>query len=121
MSKLSDSVNSDLGNGSFSLEIPHAEHVDRRIVEICASSLCEFDRINRPLTQEMFTFLDMRAMLVPDAVLVPTFVFGGVGAPPLRAILLDVCMYVCHRGHYEGLSRCRLVGSCVLLGEDFFK
>ena len=23
-------------------------------------------------------------------------------------------------GHYEGLSRCRLVGSCVLPGEDFF-
>ena len=31
-----------------------------------------------------------------------------------------VCWYVCHRGHYEGLSRCRLVGSCVLPGEDFF-
>ena len=29
MSKLSASVNSDLGNGSFWLEIPHAEHVDR--------------------------------------------------------------------------------------------
>ena len=26
---------------------------------------------------------------------------------------------VCHRGHYEGLSRCRLVGSCVLPGENF--
>ena len=31
-----------------------------------------------------------------------------------------VCMDVCHRGHYESLSRCRLVGSCVLPGEDFF-
>ena len=29
-------------------------------------------------------------------------------------------MRVCRRGHYEGLSRCRLVGSCVLPGEDFF-
>ena len=29
MSKLSASVNSDLRNGSFWLEIPHAEHVDR--------------------------------------------------------------------------------------------
>ena len=29
MSKLSASVNSDLGNCSFRLEIPHAEHVDR--------------------------------------------------------------------------------------------
>ena len=26
-----------------------------------------------------------------------------------------------HRGHYEGLSRCQLVGSCVLPGENFFK
>ena len=26
-------------------------------------------------------------------------------------------MRVCHRGHYEGLSRCRLVGSYVLPGE----
>ena len=29
-------------------------------------------------------------------------------------------MFVCHRGHYVGLSRCRLVGSCVLRGKDFF-
>ena len=26
----------------------------------------------------------------------------------------------CHDGHYKVLSRCRLVGSCVLLGENFF-
>ena len=30
-------------------------------------------------------------------------------------------MYVCHRGHYEGLSRCRLVGSCVLPGATLFR
>ena len=30
------------------------------------------------------------------------------------------CLCVCHRGHYVGLSRCRLVGSCVLPGENFF-
>ena len=27
---------------------------------------------------------------------------------------------VCHRGHYEGLSRCRLVGACVLPNKNFF-
>ena len=31
-----------------------------------------------------------------------------------------LCVYLCHRSHNEGLSRCRLVGSCVLPGEDFF-
>ena len=66
MSKLIASVNSDLGNGSFWLEID--------VVEICASSLREFDRINRPLTSEMFSYLDMRAMLVSEAVSVPTCV-----------------------------------------------
>ena len=54
------------------------------------------------------------------AVFVPTSVIGGLGAPWRPAILLDVCMYVCHRGHHEGLSRCRLVGSCVLPGENSF-
>ena len=38
----------------------------------------------------------------------------------LHGRLMRVCMYVCHRGHYVGLSRCRLVGSCVLPGENFF-
>ena len=40
MSKFSASVNSDLGNGSFWLEIRDAEHVD--VVE----NVREFDRIN---------------------------------------------------------------------------
>ena len=73
MSKLSAGVNSDLGNGSFWLEIPHTEHVDG-----CSWNMREFDRINWPLTSEMFTFLDMRAMLVSEAVSVPTFVLGGL-------------------------------------------
>ena len=40
----------------------------------------------------------------------------GLGAPQA----INRCMYVCHRGHYEGLIRCRLVGSCVLPGGNFF-
>ena len=29
-------------------------------------------------------------------------------------------MFVCQCGHYEGLSRCQLVGRCVLPGENCF-
>ena len=49
----------------------------------------------------------------------PTSVIGGLGAPWRPAILLDVCMYVTLVA-VKRLSRCRLVGSCVLPGEDFF-
>ena len=31
-----------------------------------------------------------------------------------------VCVCVCHHGTVGGLSRCRLVGTCVLPVEDFF-
>ena len=56
------------------------------------------------------------------AVSVPTSVIGGLGIPRRPATLLDVCVCVCvcHRGHMGGMSRCRLVGSCVLPGEDLF-
>ena len=45
----------------------------------------------------------------------PTSVIGGLGAPKRLAILLDVTLVA-----VKGLSICRLVGSCVLPGEDFF-
>ena len=46
----------------------------------------------------------------------------GQGAPQAINACMCVCVYVCvcHRGTVGGLSRCRLVGSCVLPGEDFF-
>ena len=46
----------------------------------------------------------------------------GQGAPQaiIRCMCVCVCMCVCHRDTVDGLSRCRLVGSCVLPGEDFF-
>ena len=34
--------------------------------------------VNFPLTSDMFTFLDMRAMLLSEAVSVPTFVLGSL-------------------------------------------
>ena len=37
-----------------------------------------------------------------------------------QTIIRCVCVFLCHRGHYKALSRCRLVGSCVLPGENFF-
>ena len=40
------------------------------------------------------------------------------GRARLARACVCVCVCVCHRGHYEGLSRCRLVGSCVLPGEN---
>ena len=40
----------------------------------------------------------------------------------LVRVCMCVCVYVCvcHRDTVGGLSRCRLVGSCVLPVEDFF-
>ena len=35
-------------------------------------------------------------------------------------VCVCVCVCVCHRGTVGGLSRCRLVGRCMLPGEDFF-
>ena len=51
---------------------------------------------------------------------VPTSVMGGLRGSTATSDLVR-CMFVRHRaGHYEGLSRCQLVGSCVLPGENFF-
>ena len=69
-------MNSNLGNGSFWVEIGDAEHVDR-----CSWNIREFDRINWPLTSAKFTFLDMLtrlAIIVSESSSVPTFVFGGL-------------------------------------------
>ena len=50
----------------------------------------------------------------------PHVIIAPLGCRPRAPQAIITCMHVCHRGHYEGLSRCRLVGSCVLPGEDFF-
>ena len=42
----------------------------------------------------------------------PTSVIGGLGATERLAILLDVCMYVCHAGHYEGLRGAEEMSAC---------
>ena len=71
-------------------------------------------------SRDVYFFGNACAFLSRKAVSVPTSVIGGLGSPWRPAILLDVSVYVCHRGHMGGMSRCRLVGSCVLPGEDFF-
>ena len=69
--------------------------------------------------QEIFTFSECLRWSSLKAVLVPTSVIGGLRGSIATSDLVR-CVYVCYRGHYEGLSRCRLVGSCVLPGKDFF-
>ena len=76
MSKFSASVNSDLGNGSFWVEIRDAEHVDR-----CSWKCTQVDRINCswPLTsRDVYFFQKCLQWSYSKAVSVPTFVFGGL-------------------------------------------
>ena len=91
MSKFSPSVSSDLGNSSFSLKIPYAEHVDRR-----SWNMREFDRINWPLTSEMFTLLDMIEMVVSEAVLVPMFVLAGLRGSTATSdlVIINWCKFI---------------------------
>ena len=60
-------------------------------------------------------FEDFRGRIIKNLLIAP-YQAIGLGAP--QTIIKCVC--VCHRGHYEALSRCRLVGSCVRPGENFF-
>ena len=68
--------------------------------------------------QEMFTFSEMLALVQSEGSF-GAFVFhrrpAGLQA---TSDLVGVC--VSSRSLWGGLSRCRLVGSCVLPGEDFF-
>ena len=49
---------------------------------------------------------------------------GSLATSDLVGVCMCVCVYVCmcvcHRGTVGGLSRRRLVGTCVLPVEDFF-
>ena len=87
LSKFSDRENSDLGNGSFWVKIHDSEHVDR-----CSWNIREFDRINRPLTSEMFTFLEI--------IRVPSLKSRSSLAPPVqhRNIYIGVFIRVCRVG-----------------------
>ena len=77
-------------------------------------------------SRDVYFFGNACAFSSRKVVSVPTSVIGGLGSPWRPAILemyvcVCVCVCVCVMvAHVGGLSRCRLVGSCVLPGEDFF-
>ena len=58
-----------------------------------------------PLTSEMFTFLDMRGMLVSEAVSVPTFILGGLrgsnATSDLVKFFIEVCNLTCPFDHIQ--------------------
>ena len=60
-------------------------------------------------SRDVYFFGNACAFSSRKAVSVPTSVIGGLGAPWRPAILLDVCMYVCHAGSCkaaEQMSAC---------------
>ena len=77
----------------------------------------------------MFTFLEMLALVESEssfgAYVCHRRPGGSLATSDLVGVCMCVCVYVCVCvcvivAHVGGLSRCRLVGSCVLPGEDFF-
>ena len=84
VTKFSSRVNPDLENGSFWLEIRDAEHVDR-----CSWNIRKFDRINWPLTSEMFTFWVCLQWSWLKAVSVHAFVLGGLRGSTATSSLVD--------------------------------
>ena len=115
MSKFSASVNSDPGNGYFWVEIGEAEHVDRCSWKYTRVWSCQ---LTSDLKRRLLFWKRLQWSCL-KAVSVPTFVLGGLrGSTTTSAERL--LSGVGHRGHYEGLSRCRLVGSCMLPGKKFF-
>ena len=66
----------------------------------------------------MFTFSEMLALVESESSFGAYVCLRRPGGSLATSDLVRVC--VCHRGNVGGLSRCWLVGSCVLPGEDFF-
>ena len=67
----------------------------------------------------MFTFLEMLALVEWESSFGAYVCHRRPGGSIAMSDLVGVCMCVIV-AHVGGLSRCRLVGSCVLPGEDFF-
>ena len=113
MSKFSVAVNSDLGNGPVWVEIRDAIYVDQ-----CSSISTRvwLHQLTADLKRCLLFWICLQWSCIKE-VSVPSFVVGCLRVPPRRALLSGVC----HRGHYKALSRCRLVGSCVCPGENFFQ
>ena len=67
----------------------------------------------------MFTFSEMLALVESESSFGAYVCHRRPGGSLAISDLVRVCMYVTLAA-VKGLSRCRLVGSCVLPGEDFF-
>ena len=72
--------------------------------------------------QGMFTFSEMLALVESESSFGAYVCHRRPGGSLATSDLVRACMYVTlvTMSGWEGLSRCRLVGSCVLPGEDFF-
>ena len=71
----------------------------------------------------MFTFSEMLALVESESSFGAYVCHRRPGGSMATSHLVGVCVCVCVCvivAHVGGLSRCRLVGSCVLPGEDFF-
>ena len=67
----------------------------------------------------MFTFSEMLALVESESSFGAYVCHRRPGGSLATSDLVGVCVCVIV-AHVGGLSRCRLVGSCVLPGEDFF-
>ena len=139
MSKFSASVNSDLGNGSFGVEIGDAEHVDR----------CSW-KYTRVWSYQLTSDLDQRCLLFwicscglqwscLKAVSVPTFVFGGLRGSTATSdlvLLIQIAslekktiqkekkqtnwvLHLCVLDSKIACSTCKLVHSITRVGSKF--
>ena len=70
----------------------------------------------------MFTFSEIVALVESENSFGAYVCHRRPGGSMATSLLVGVCVYVCvcDRGTVGGLSRCRLVGTCVLPVEDFF-
>ena len=113
-------LNSDPGNDSF---WDKSVTLSMLIDLLTSRSTCSSTQVKIASTdlwpQGMFTFSDMFALVESESSFGAYVCHRRPGGSLATSDLVRVCMCVIV-AHVGGLSRCRLVGSCVLPGEDFF-
>ena len=95
--------------------------IELKLIDLLTSTMsCRSTQVKIASTdlwpQEMFTFSEMLAPVESESSFGAYVCHRRPGGCTATSDLVGVC----HRGHYEGLSRCRLVGSYVLPRENFF-
>ena len=110
-------LNSDPGNDSF-----WDKSVTLSMLIDLITSTCRSTQVKIASTdlwpQGMFTFPEMLALVESESSFGAYVCHRRPGGSLATSDLVGVC--VSSRSLWGGLSRCRLVGSCVLPGEDFF-